>query len=247
MELTIAIIATLALAVPAIERLFLAKDPAAEASGFKRRAVIISASAVLVLNVALQWIQFGNVRLAALAEKKSIEGALALSLWALMNHEEQGLRYLATQDERSNAATNPYLLGYHYMWHGLHYNKADDLILAKEKFNQAIKRGSFVAPSYYFLAVLEEIKARDQNQNQDQKNEHLKLALRDIAEGMHYDSEFSSLYIQRAELNIMQDHSDAALDDVEHAVGLSKIHCYTVNRNGPEPKHVMNRLYDFLG
>jgi len=242
MELTIAVVATIALMLPAMERLFLAKQEA-NTTRFKRRAVYVIVSFALALNITLNWMQYRNVTIAALAKQKSLEGALALSLWAFANKEEAGLKYL-TSRSKSTAPTNPYLMGYYYLREGLQHNKPDDMVLAKEKFDEAVDQGAFVAPSHYLLAVIETKQAENQSQGEDQSKDHLRHAMDSLTKGIHYDPDFSSLYIGTAIVNAMREQTAAALDDIEKAVRLSKIHCYTVNRNGRDQHHPLYHLYN---
>ncbi len=243
MELTIAVIGTIVLTLPALERLFLAKENGhSHERKRKRRVVYAIVIGALALNISLNWIQYANVKIAALNKQKSLEGALALSLWAFANREEIALRYLTSNSE-STAPTNPYLLGYYYLREGLLHSKLDDIVLAKDKFEVAIGNGTFVAPSHYLLAVVEQKKAEDRTLGENERKDHLKNAMDSLKKGMDYDSNFSSLYVGRAMVSAMQDQTEAALADLEKAVSLSKIHCYTVNRNAPDQQHPLHRLY----
>jgi hypothetical protein len=221
MGLTIAIVATIALTLPAMERLFLAKE-APDISKFRRRAAYAILISALALNIALTWIQYGNVQLAALKRQKSLERELALNLWAYSNKEERALKYLTSHQSSS---TNSYLLGYYYFQHG------NDLMAARQ-FHTAISHGEFVAPSHYVLAMM--------SIKDDPDLEHAK---NDVQAGLDYDADYSSLYVARALIHAMQHEMGAAFKDLDTAVDDSGIHCYTVE-NGTNPNHPLNILRD---
>lgn len=229
MELTIAVISTIVLTLPAMERLFLAKEEP-DVSRRKRLVVYAVVIGALALNISLNWIQYANVKIAALNQQKMLERELAFSLWAYSNGEEPALKYLTS---KGKASTNSYLLGYWYLRKG-------NVILAKQKFQEAIGRGEFVAPSEYFLALMEEKQAEDQRQVEY----HLGRAKVYLKTGVDYDPKYSSLFVSRAIIHAMQHETQAALDDIETAVNLSPVHCYTVIRNGPDPHHPLNSLYN---
>lgn len=167
---------------------------------------------------------------------------MALSLWALSNNREPALKYLTTNSSPSNAQANPFLLGYQHLRNALNYGSLDDLVLAKAKLLEAIDQHSYVAPSYYFLAFMEERQGEDQSLDHDKLNDHLKHAMEYLNEGIAYDPKFSSLYLSRALVYVLQDKTEAALDDLVTATKRSWVHCLTIIENGPKQSHPLSRI-----
>ena len=217
-SLIIAGIGTLAIALAAFERLVSAKDEAGR-SKFRRFAMYFIVVLTLIINITLHWFQYYNVTTAAAKERKKLEGELALSLWAYTNKEVVALKYLSNNHK--------YMLGYHYFREG-----EDAYPLAHRALKEAIKRGSFVAPSNYILAVI----ARLQNEPGKVKH-HLEAA-------MAHDPDYSSAYLERGMMYALQDQTIAALNDIEKAIELSTVHCYSVNRNSTTLTHPLYLLRD---
>jgi tetratricopeptide (TPR) repeat protein len=223
--LLIAIIGTVSLALAAMERLVSARDDAGR-SKTRLTLIYVIVFSTLAINVAMYWFQYRNVSIVAARERKSTEHELALSLWAYTNREEIALKYLARNSK--------YMLGYYYfrqsrepVEEASHY-----AALARRALNQSIAEGSFVAPSHYILAVM----ARGENDLSEARGQ--------LEDAIAYDPDYSSAYQERALLHALQGQQSLALSDLERAVELSSVHCYSVNRNSTDPSHPLYLLRD---
>lgn len=216
-SLVIAVIGTGAIALAAFERLISARGESGP-STLRRFAIYLMVILTLVINVTLHWFQYYNVTTVAAKERKKLEAELALSLWAYTNKEVVALKYLANNHK--------YMLGYHYF-------RDKENALANRALNEAIKKGSFVAPSHYILAVMARLED-------------------DLAKGTHhldaaltYDPDYSSAYLERGMMRALKNEPlAAALGDVEKAVEMSAVHCYSINRNSTTLTHPLYRLRD---
>jgi hypothetical protein len=226
-SLAIAVIGTIAIALAAFERLVSGKDEAG-GSRFRRRAIYIIVIITLIINITLHWFQYYNVTTAAAKERKKLEAELALSLWAYTNKEVVALKYLASNHK--------YMLGYHYFREANNEQLAHDAPkhnrLAHDALKGAIKKGSFVAPSNYILAVM----ARLRND--------LGAVKQYVEAALAYDPDYSSAYLERGMMHALQSEPSAALNDIEKAVELSTVHCYSINRNSTMLTHPLYLLRD---
>lgn len=214
-SLVFAIIGALAILLAACERLLSA---AAEGHSRGRRYFIyFVVLSTLAVSVVTHMLQFYTVTTTAARERRDLETEIALSLWAYKSNEEVALTYLARNHK--------YLLGYHLF-------RANEPGAAQHALQSAIAKGSFVAPSHYILAVM----AR---QAKDMKKVKLHI---DAA--LTYDPGYSSAYLERGLMHALQSNPEAALNDIEEAVRLHEVHCYTVNRNAGTPSHPLYALKD---
>jgi len=214
-SLIVAIVGTAGVTLAALERLLFGKKQGPSPLNRTAYAIIIG---TLAVNITIQWIQYHNVTTVKVEEQKKLERELAFALWAYSNREEPALKYLSSDHK--------YVLGYYYF----RDKKYDE---AMAEFNDAIRRGEFVAPSKYMLAVITHLKNNDLSQTK----EFLK-------QGITYDPEFSSLYLQRGILHAHQREPADAISDLNKAVDLSRVHCYTILRNAGDSQHPLNRLKD---
>jgi hypothetical protein len=61
---------------------------------------------------------------------------------------------------------------------------------------------------------------------------------------MAHDPDYSSAYLERGMMYALQNQPLAALNDIEKAVDLSTVHCYSVNRNSTMLTHPLYLLRD---
>jgi Tfp pilus assembly protein PilF len=113
---------------------------------------------------------------------------------------------------------------------GYHYFRAGQNALARLALTEAVKKESFTAASHYILADM----ARQEN-DLDKVKRHVDAAIA-------YDPEYSSAYLERGLLHALKNEPSAALSDIETAVDLSMVHCYSINRNSETPTHPLYLL-----
>jgi tetratricopeptide (TPR) repeat protein len=222
LELIIAIVATIALILPAFERLILTKEEAS-VSKLRRTTVFGIVLAALALNISLNWAQYANVKFAALKRQKALERELALNAYALSKRNEQSLKDLASSGTTS---INSFITGYYQ------FQRGED-VLAARKFRDSIRRGEFVAAASYLLAAID---LRNDNDLEDAK--------KDVQVGLDYDPDFSSLYLIRAMILAKQHERGAALKDLITAVRLLPAHCETIFEANSEPTHELYVLHN---
>ena len=86
------------------------------------------------------------------------------------------------------------------------------------------------APLDELLAVM----ARLQN-NLGKVKDHVEAAIT-------HDADYSSAYLERGMMYALQSDPSAALNDIEKAVELSIVHCYSINRNSTTHTHPLYLL-----
>jgi hypothetical protein len=202
-----AIVGSVVIALAAVERLLSARREVGE-SRLRRYIMYLTVALTMTINIALYWFQYHNVT----TVRKRTEHELALSLWAYTDHQEIALRYLAK--------SSTYMLGYYYF-------RAHEFAPARRALNESIAEGSFVAPAHYILAVM----ART---TPDPTERDLNEAMRQVDAALAYDPNYSSAHQERGLLFALRGQRSLALDEIQTAVRISTIHCYSVIRKSQD-------------
>ncbi len=157
--------------------------------------------------IATQFIQYSN----AIGNRKREERLFAFSLWAYTQKDMEYLKRLVAKD-------NPYMIGHRYI-RDYNINKLNSdtqiyLNQAKVYLQDALDRGSFVAPSYYLLAYIEKISSKDWTEARN----HIDIAI-------EYDEEYAAAYYFRALLEMKANSLTLALNDLKQAVKYDSGQC----------------------
>jgi len=113
------------------------------------------------------------------------------------------------------ADNNPYMIGYRYF-------KNSDFAAAQMYFQDAIKQGTFVAPSYYLLGHMTRLESSNWSD-----------AWRHFDASIQHDKKYSPAYYGRAILQMHARKFDEALNDLKSSVQYGYYGSQCVDLNNP--------------
>lgn len=161
--------------------------------------------------ISTQGIQFSN----ALISRKELDRKAGFVLYAYTEKDMVLLNTIASDD--------PYLIGYRY-FRDHRYPEA------REKFEEAIKQGKFVAQSQYLIAHMIRMQSSDWTEAED----HLTKAI-------EYDDKYSPAYYARAIIKENGNEISGAIDDLTTSTSYGVIECFDIN-NPQEVKTVWPKI-----
>ena len=167
--------------------------------GSKKSFLQVAFFLAMGTQISTQGIQFSN----ALLSRKELDRKAAFVLYA---YTEKDMVLLNTI-----SADEPYMAGYSYFRNG-RFNEA------RQKFEQSIHEGKYVAQSHYLLANMIRREGGDLTDAQSH-----------LTEAITYDDKYSPGYYARAILKVNAKEIKGAIDDLTTSTNYGTIECFDIN------------------